>query len=109
MGSGSKALQVLVVCVALLSTVSGCAIHGPCGYRECPEESAIRATVEGLYAQYPELRPPNQLYVQVRGHTVTVSGQVNTEYERRLAESVARQATGVTGVVNMIGLTYSGR
>jgi hypothetical protein len=102
-------LCALALAVPLLGAVGGCAVYGKCGSLECPEETAIRTEVEQLFAKYPELRPPNLLYVRVHDHRVTLSGQANTEYERRLAESVAREAKGVTEVVNLVGLTYSGR
>jgi len=93
----------------LLGALSGCVLPGRCGEQECREEAALRAAVEASYARYPELRPPNELHVQVHGHVVTISGQVNTEYERRLAESVAHETKGVARVINFVGLTYSGR
>lgn len=93
----------------LLGAAGGCALPGRCGDRECPDETAIRTEVEAAYARYPELRPPNQVYVQVHGHVVTVTGEVNSEYEQRLAESVALQVKGVAQVVNFLGVTYSGR
>ncbi len=99
----------LVLATTLLCASAGCATHGECGYRECPEETTIRVEVERRFAAYPELRPPNILYVQVHGHLVTLSGQVNSEYERRLAESVAAQAAGTARVVNLIGLTNTSR
>jgi len=95
--------------LTLLATVAGCVHAGRCGNTECPEETAIRTEVEALFAQHAELRPPNQLYVQVHDHRVTISGQVNSEYERRLAMSVAREAKGVTDVIDLVGISYSGR
>jgi BON domain len=102
-------LLAIACAVTWLGAVGGCALPGRCGDRECPDETATRTEVETLYSHYPELRPPNQLYVQVRGSRVTIVGQVNSEYERRLAESVARQAKGVTVVVNLLGIAYAGR
>jgi osmotically-inducible protein OsmY len=104
-----RGLGALALSLALLGATAGCAGSGQCGYRECPEEAAIRVDVEQRIAGYPELRGPNMVYVQVHGHLVTLSGQVNSDYERRLAERVAGEAAGVARVVNMIGLTYSGR
>jgi len=99
----------LAVLAMLLAGAGGCAITGKCGLHECPEEAAIRAEVESLLDQHPELRPPNMVHVQVRDNMVTLSGQVNSDYERRLAESVALEAKGVQKVVNLIGLTYTQR
>ena len=98
------------VCAALnaaallctLTLLGGCAAYGTCGLRECPEEAEIRQAVEALFDLYPELRPPNIIYVQVRGHVVTLTGEVTNEYGQRVAESVAREAKGVTGVINML-------
>jgi hypothetical protein len=104
-----RRLGNLVLALALLVTIVGCATTGECGYRECPAEMAIRVSVEQRFEGFPELRPPNSLYVQVHGHRVILSGQVNSEYERRLAESVAAAVAGVTGIVNFIGLTNSSR
>jgi len=102
-------LGALAISVALLGAVGGCAVYGECGRQECPEETALRVAVEQRFSGYPQLRPPNQLYVQVRGHVVSLSGQVNSEVERRLAESVAREVPGITKVSNLIALSYSGR
>jgi hypothetical protein len=99
----------LTLALALLLPAGGCAIHGRCGGRECAEEAALRLEVEQLFAGHPELRPPNVLYVAVHEHRVTLTGQVNSEYERRLAEAVAHEARGVTEVVNLVALTYSAR
>jgi osmotically-inducible protein OsmY len=98
----------LALATILLCALAGCATTGKCGGRECPEDAAIRADVEARLNQHPELRPPNMVYVMVRDHSVTLSGQVSNEYAQRLAASVAREAPGVTKVVNLVALTYSG-
>ena len=84
--------------------VAGCATQGACGNRECPDEAEITKRVETLFAEHPELQPPNLIYIRTRGHQVTLSGQVAGEYDRRLAESTARSAQGVEKVVNLIGV-----
>ena len=98
----------LALAAALLCTLAGCALTGTCGAWECPEEAALRADVEARLGQHPELRPPNMIFVIVRGHSVTLHGEVSTEYAQRLATTVAREAPGVTKVVNLVALTYSG-
>jgi osmotically-inducible protein OsmY len=98
----------LALATLLLCVFEGCATTGKCGGRECPEDAAIRADVELRLSQHPELRPPNMVYVMVRDHSVTLSGQVSNEYAQRLAASVAHEAPGVSKVVNLVALTYSG-
>jgi osmotically-inducible protein OsmY len=98
----------LALAAMLLCALEGCATTGKCGGRECPEDAAIRADVEARLGQHPELRPPNMVYVLVRDHSVTLSGQVSNEYAQRLAADVAREAPGVKKVVNLVALTYSG-
>jgi len=98
----------LALAAGLLLGVAGCATSGTGRASESPEEAAIRADVEARLGGHPELRPPNMVYVLVRGHSVTLSGQVSSAYAQRLAESVTREAPGVTKVVNLIALTYSG-
>jgi osmotically-inducible protein OsmY len=107
--SNCKRLLALALAVTVLCALGACATTGKCGLRECPEEAALRADVEKVFSQYQDLRPPNMVYVQVRDHTVTLSGQVNTDYARNTAESVALQVQGVAKVVNLISLTYSAR
>ena len=98
----------LALVATLLCALGGCATTGKCGGRECPEDATIRAEVEARLSEHPELRPPNMVYVMVRDHSVTLSGQVNNEYAQRLAGSVAREVPGVSKVVNLVALTYSG-
>jgi osmotically-inducible protein OsmY len=43
--------------------------------------------------------------VQTLDHVVYLSGVVDTDLERQMAESVAREAPGVAKVINSIGLS----
>lgn len=95
--------------IAALCALGACATSAKCDSPACAADAAIRTDVEALLGQHPELRPPSMVYVLVHNHVVTLSGQVNTDYARNLAESVARQGKGVTEVVNLIGLDYSSR
>jgi osmotically-inducible protein OsmY len=45
--------------------------------------------------------------VQTLDHVVYLTGLVDTDLERQIAESVALEADGVSKVVNSIGLTGS--
>lgn len=103
-----KRFFALALGITLLFALAGCATTGKCGAKECPEDAALRAEVEARLSQHPELRPPNMIYVLVRDHSVTLSGQVSTAYAQALAASVASETPGVTKVVNLVALAYSG-
>jgi hypothetical protein len=106
--SGVAPARVLLALVFGVAA-GGCALTGRCGLHECPDEVALHRAVEQRLGQYPELRPPNEVYVQVRDHTVTLSGQVSTDYSRRLAESVAGETPEVGRVVNFIAVNNNPR
>jgi osmotically-inducible protein OsmY len=90
---------------SIVLTGAGCAAYKKCGLSGCPGDAAITALVEGLFGQHPELEPPNLLNVQTLDHVVYLTGVVDTDYERQMAESVARDAPGVANVINSIGLS----
>jgi osmotically-inducible protein OsmY len=98
-----------VLVLILVGALSGCATYRKCGLGGCPGDAQITAAVTELFHQYPELEPPNLIYVQTLDRVVYLTGQVNTEPERALAKSVALRATGVRRVVNSINLSYQGR
>jgi osmotically-inducible protein OsmY len=50
------------------------------------------------------LQGPDQLYVNTVDHVVYLSGTVETGLHRVTAESLAREAPGVTRVVDNIGV-----
>jgi osmotically-inducible protein OsmY len=65
--------------------------------------------VRALFDQHPALEPPNLLEVQTLNHVVYLTGLVDTDLERQMAESVALEAKGVAKVVNSIGLSGGAR
>lgn len=83
-------------------------MYRKCGLSGCPDDAGITADVRTRLNQYPELEPPNLIYVQTLDHVVYLTGQVDTDTERLLAKSVALEAGGVTRVVNSINLSYQG-
>lgn len=58
-----------------------------------------------MFHAHPALEPPNLLNVQTVDHVVYLYGLVDTDLEREVAESVGLQVTGVTKVVNSIGIS----
>jgi osmotically-inducible protein OsmY len=98
-----------VVLILAAATLPGCAAYHKCGLRGCPGDAKITAEVTELLHQYPELEPPNLIYVQTLDRVVYLTGQVSTPTERDEAKSVALRAAGVRRVVNSINLSYQGR
>ncbi len=94
----------LVSCGALC----GCATFNKCGLGGCVGDKSITAEVEALFSAHPALEAPNELHIQTLDSVVYLTGIVNTPREQQLATLVAREAPGVTGVINSIGL-YGGR
>src|ERR1700681_1512068 len=97
-------LHVLAIVLAA-AFLPACAAYKKCGFGGCPGDAAITAEVRALFDQHPALEPPNLLHVQTVDHVVYLSGLVDTDLERQMAESVAHEAAGVTKVVNSIGLS----
>ena len=91
--------SVLIVAGALY----GCATTGGAG------DEKITANVKTLIDQHPDLGPPGTIQVQTVDHVVYLTGQVDNEVERSVAESAALTVAGVTRVVNSINLSFQGR
>lgn len=98
----------LLLSVALAT--SGCATMHQCAVAAaCSGDERITSAVRAQLAQYPELLPPNQVYVETHAGVVYLTGQVATSLQRANAESAARQTAGVHKVIDNIALGYHGR
>jgi osmotically-inducible protein OsmY len=102
-------LYTLALAVVLAGALPGCATFRKCGFAGCPGDAEITAQVRTLFDQHPALEPPNLVEVQTLDHVVYLSGVVDTDLERQMAESVAHEAKGVKKVVDSIGLSGGGR
>ena len=98
-------LSAVALSVVVGGALAGCAVYEKCGVSGCPGDAEITAQVQSLFVKHPELEPPNILQVQTLDHVVYLTGVVDTDYQRQMAEIVARQAPGVTKVINSIGLS----
>jgi osmotically-inducible protein OsmY len=99
----------LAFALSLLALLVGCAVYQKCGFGGCPGDAEITAEVQALFDQYTVLGPPNLLHVQTLDRVVYLSGQVATDLQRELAETVALQAPGEARLVNSIAVSYQGR
>jgi osmotically-inducible protein OsmY len=97
--------HALALALVLTAALAGCAAYTKCGIGGCPGDAKISAEVQALFGEHPALEPPNLLHVQTLDRVVYLTGLVDTDLERQMAESVALQAAGVARVVNSIGLS----
>lgn len=104
-----KPAYVAALAIILTGTLAACTVYRKCGFAGCPGDANITADVRAQFRSHPALEPPNLLHVQTLDHVVYLSGQVDTEVERSLAESLAHDVAGVTRVVNSINFSYEGR
>jgi len=104
-----KQLYALALAVILTGALPACAVYRKCGFAGCPGDAKITAAVRVLIKQHPAVEPPNLVYVQTLDHVVYLSGQVDTDLERFMVESLALEVAGVTRVVNSINLSFEGR
>ncbi|MFI4891080.1 MAG: BON domain-containing protein [Steroidobacterales bacterium] len=95
------------VALMLSCACGGCAGNRSCDELACRDDAAITVEVRSLLNAHPALNP-NSLYVQTRDHVVYLYGLVDTEMERRSAESIALGAKGAVQVVNLMGVNNGG-
>jgi osmotically-inducible protein OsmY len=100
-------LYAFAFTLVFASVTPGCAAYRKCGFRGCPGDADISAQVRTLLDRYPALQPPNLIQVHTVDHVVYLSGLVDTDFERQMAESVAHAAKGATKIENSIGLSGS--
>jgi osmotically-inducible protein OsmY len=94
--------------IVWLTMLPGCAVYETyekCGFSGCPDDQRITQDVQALFNEHAALEPPNLIEVRTLDHVVYLSGLVDTDLERQMAESVAAGAQGVARVVNSIGLS----
>jgi osmotically-inducible protein OsmY len=102
-------ISLAALILILSGALSACAVYRKCGLVGCPGDAQITAAVLAQFREHPALEPPNLLHVQTLDHVVYLSGQVDTEVERSMAQSLALDVAGVTRVVNSINFSYEGR
>lgn len=97
----------LALAAMLAGPLAGCAVYGNSAGAGDPGDTKTTADVRALFEQHAAPKGPNVLAVQTRSHVVYLYGLVDTDMERRMAEAIAMEATGVTQVVNLIGVNSS--
>jgi osmotically-inducible protein OsmY len=95
-----KRIRAASAALAAAGVISACAVD-----RHTSTDEGITAQVERAIASHPNARPPNQIYVEARGHTVYLTGTVYDDLAIGDAKDVARKVPGVSEVVSNIGVT----
>ena len=98
--SKSRRLSVSSAALTAAGILSACAVDP-----HAPADASITALVTQALAQHPDLGPPNQIFVDTRGHTVYLSGTVNHSLVVADVQDVVRGVPGVSQVVTNIGVT----
>ena len=103
-----KIFSSAVIGAVLIGSISGCAVSGVRGLSGSPGDGEISARARAQLSLYPSLRSSNSLRVHTYGRVVYLTGQVDTDEERDLAESVTSRVAGVARVVDTISLSFPG-
>lgn len=108
--SAARSAGLLTLLVATAASLTACAtletLH-KCG-SGCPGDAEISAAVRARLDQHTELLAPNRVYVSTLDGIVYLSGEVATDLQRLDAGDIARATPGVTRVVNVISLEFTG-
>jgi osmotically-inducible protein OsmY len=94
----------LACVLGLAGAVSGCATESS-GERMTDEK--VTAELQSRLDTIADLGHPHSIMVQTRNHVVYLNGAVDTGVEKRMAESIAMQITGVTKVENGIAVSHN--
>ncbi|MEA3175597.1 MAG: hyperosmotically inducible periplasmic protein [Gammaproteobacteria bacterium] len=86
--------------IMLSGALSGCAVFDKCTPEHCSTDKQITLDLNALLGDHRELGPPGTVHVQTINGVVYLNGTVNSEFEIRSAEAVARQVSNVKDVVN---------
>ena len=103
-----KIFSSAVIGAVLIGLSCGCAVSGGRGLPGSPGDDGISAHVRAQLSQYPSLRSSDALRVQTYGHVVYLTGQVDTDEQRNLAESITSEVAGVARVVDTISISFPG-
>jgi BON domain len=93
-----------ILAVLALASCTMLDAYQKCGWSGCPGDAQITAAVQVQIRTHPALRPPDDIGVQTLDHVVYLSGLVDTDREKDIAEAAARGVPGVTRVVNSISV-----
>jgi osmotically-inducible protein OsmY len=86
--------------IMLSGALTGCAAFEKCTPEHCSTDKQITLDVNSVLTQHSEFGPAGTVHVQTINGVVYLNGTVNSEFEIRSAEAIARQVANVKDVVN---------
>lgn len=102
---GTRLLAGTLLWGALMSGCAPYRVYQKCGFAGCPGDRDLARSVRARLDQHTALLAPNLVYVKALDHVVYLSGWVDTDLQRKLAQDLAMETDGVTRVVNSLGLS----
>jgi osmotically-inducible protein OsmY len=102
-------LYALTLMLILAAGLQGCASFGKCDPQNCTGDKKITADVYELIKEHREFGAPGTIRVQTINGVVYLNGLVETDFERRSAESLVMQVANVKDVVNSLDVRNSAR
>jgi osmotically-inducible protein OsmY len=105
----STRLYSLTLTLLLAAGLSGCVGFGKCDPATCTGDKKITADVYAMIKEHREFGAPGTIRVQTFSGVVYLNGLVETDFERRSAESLVMQVANVKDVVNSLEVRNSAR
>ncbi|HZE43068.1 MAG TPA: BON domain-containing protein [Steroidobacteraceae bacterium] len=102
-------LYALTLVWLLAAGLQGCASFGKCDPESCTGDKKITADVYAMIKEHREFGAPGTIRVQTINGVVYLNGLVETDFERRSAESLVMQVANVKDVVNSLDVRNSAR
>jgi hypothetical protein len=98
------AFSARVLVAATLTALTGCSALGHCASAACAEDTTTAAAVAVALSADKEILP-GSIHVLVHARVAYLYGIADTDVERFHAESIAKSTTGVSRVVDFIGIS----
>jgi osmotically-inducible protein OsmY len=102
-------LYALTLVWLLAAGLQGCASFGKCDPESCTGDKKITADVYAVIKEHPEFGAPGSIRVQTINGVVYLNGLVETDFQRRSAESLVMQVPNVKDVVDSLEVRNSAR
>jgi osmotically-inducible protein OsmY len=98
-------LKAYTLAIILSVALSSCATDRRCGAGGCSSDEKITENVRTLLDEHHDLAPPAEIRVQTVDRVVYLTGTVSAGLQRDAIADLARQAPGVSRVVNSISIS----
>ena len=104
-----KTISAAALALIAAMGLNGCALYPHCSPENCASDKLINAEMNQLFGEHPEFGPPGTVHIQTTNGVVYLSGPVDSDFEVRRAEALARQVANVKDVQNNLYARSNGR